>query len=605
MQAGLSSQGLFQRSLLTILLIALLNVPALAGGADLDARARLLAERLESELGRFQESTAEFGGLEVIHRQEHWYRPWQENAIVTAMDQVLDASDDLLLTELLDPRGQLAAVNAHAGSGAPLASGDLYIEDFSKRSWFRALTQAGTEITQRLDGPLRDPDVARVYGEEFNPCIRVTVPLHAQGKVVALLSHCYRSDVLAELLDLALRDGDERLPGELALFDGRGRLIAGRDPQSGGGDAHTSRAFTMEMAGGPNWTLRAFQPVERSLVESLAALLPSLGLLPGLAFGLSACLIVCLLLLVRLRLFRSPEERPATPPRKVAPKPASIPHRTLATAEKAWDILNAALGAMLATVHTLAGGSEELADGSLNPLVAEGPGSTLGALRRVSGMRELFGGLERHVANCVAPGSVSADLRGAVELFGRIGGQMEKLVEPLLETERRLRMLPRVSLRGPGEKHSYTELTGNLHSLMGVMSALQSGLARLPQRALRDEWSAAEDSTRSWQEAVAEIQDLLLLLAGQVGATCKLLDLLPVSTDPVVEVEDISAKVMGASASPTSIGQTPRRAEAETARKAVASAGGRSFEILGRGTETAQAASTAMDEPGSARLPSR
>ena len=67
------------------------------------------------------------------------------------------------------------------------------------------------EPVQRLDGPLRDPDVVRVYGEAFSPCLRVTVALRSRGELVALLSHCYRSDALAQLLDIALRDGEERL----------------------------------------------------------------------------------------------------------------------------------------------------------------------------------------------------------------------------------------------------------------------------------------------------------------------------------------------------------------------------------------------------------
>ncbi|MCP5064929.1 MAG: hypothetical protein GY946_00055, partial [bacterium] len=223
LHAGHSHTSQVQRSLLVILLLTLLAPPALAGGADLDVRAGLLARQLERELGRLQRQTAEFADLEILGSQEHWYRPWQENAIVAAMDQALDASEALLLTELLDPRGQLVAVNAHAGSGAPLASGDLYLEDFSRRPWFLTLSTGVAESMPHLDGPYRDPDAVRVYGEAFKPTLRITVPLFAQGQIVALLSHCYRYDGFAQLLDIALRDGGDRLPGELALFDGRGR----------------------------------------------------------------------------------------------------------------------------------------------------------------------------------------------------------------------------------------------------------------------------------------------------------------------------------------------------------------------------------------------
>ncbi len=577
----------------------------MAGGADLDVRAGLLAQQLERELGRLQAQTAEFADLEILGNQEHWYRPWQENAIVAAMDQALDASEALLLTELLDPRGQLVAVNAHAGSGAPLASGDLYLEDFSKRPWFLASSSGASESTPQLDGPYRDPDVVRVYGEAINPTLRITVPLFSQGRVVALLSHCYRYDALAQLLDVAMRDGNDRLPGELALFDDRGRLIAGRDPLSGDEHAFTSRAFPLEFDESSNWTLHAFHPKGRNMLSSVLAALPPVSLLPGLAFGLAACLIVGLLVLVRLR---GPVEigtRPAILTRKAAMKPVTPTPRPLVPAQKAWEILNAALGAMLATLHTLADGSDEMARGSLNPLVAEGPGTPLSALRRVAGMKELFAGLERHVASCSAPGSVSVELRRGVELFGRIGRQMEKLVEPLLETERRLRMMPRHSMRGPGEKHNYGHLTGNLHALLGVMSALQSGLARLPQPALRDEWSTSGPSLHSWQEFLSELHDLLLILAGQVGATNKLLDLLPVGTDPVLEVEDISAKVMGAVASSGSSLGDAGETKTQVAREAVASAGGPSFEILGAGSRSGAAVSPSRSTGRSVRLPSR
>ena len=135
------------------------------------------------------------------------------------------------------------------------------------------------------------------------------------------------------------------------------------------------------------------------------------------------------------------------------------------------------------------------------------------------------------------------------------------------------------------------------------MSALQSGLGRLSDRALRDEWTTADPSLRTWQDSLTELHDLLLLLAGQVGATNKLLDLLPVGTDTVIEVEDISAKVIGASAAAGPIGKAAMPTASNEAA-ASASVGGRSFELLGSGAAPAPE-SRSRPVGASVRLPSR
>ncbi len=612
-----SASRLSRRFIVASLLILAFVPPLAADEIDLEKRAELLADKLEIELSNLCSQTVAFGRVPALKRQEHWYRPWQENAIVQVMDRALDNFGELLLSELVDPKGQLAAANAHAGSGAPVQSGDLYLVDFREREWFKAVVAAGPEASPRLDGPVSDPDIARAYGPELNPCLRVTSPVVVDGELVAILSQCFRYEPVSTLLDQALEDGDHRIAGDLALFDGRGRLIAGRDPQAGGAAGFRTRAFNLELAGGKSWTLRSFEREGGGLAAFLSAIpLPSLspavlGRLPLLFLGVSVCVVLGLLVVARLR-GRDREEPAPVEPRAATLNAADAPsRRPLLPSEKAYELLGASLGAMLGTLRALADGAEDLSSGSLNPAVAEGPGSTLHALRRMEGLKELLAGLQRHVTNCRGGGEsfegrVSTELRRGMEIFGRVGRQMGDLVEPLLETERRLMRLPSRGLRGPGETRNFKELTENLDKLVGVMSALQGCLSRLPRASLRDEWTADANDGGAWERAIDETHDLLILLASQSGATTKLLQLLPAATDPVIEVEDISAKVLGASATGSAVTMTPVPVSTPAptpAREAAAVAGG-SFEILG-GRKPDAATGGGDGRTRLARLPSR
>lgn len=584
------------RSALCLSLLSLSLLASSAAAQDVDCEARIagLAAQIEGEMDHLRGQTAAFGRVPVLRRQEHWYRPWQENAIVQVMDRALDNFDTLLLTELVDLKGRLAAVNAHAGSGEPLATGGLYLLDYSRRPWFAALTEGGA--LARLDGPGVDPDLERVYGEAAAGCLRVTVPIQVDGETVALLSHCFRSTLLTALLD-----DDAEIA--LALFDASGRLIAGRDLSVAGEPSTRGVSRVLSADASQTWTLQAFPPERRGLRAWLGGMsLPvspdrlaaaGLGRVPGLVFAASACFLLGLLILARAR--KRVAGRGATQPAAYATE-----RRILVPAEKAFELLNAALSAMQSTIHLLADGTEDLAAGSPQTMAAEGPGTTLHALRRVKGLRELLAGLERHIQTCRGESArpeqaVSADLRRGLEIFGRIGRQMDSLIEPLRETERRLVALPAGMLRSSGETRVCRELTDNLNKLVGVMSALQGALARIPRAALRGEWSPREGDGRIWERAIGEVHDLLLLLARQVGASTKLLELLPDSaTAPAVAT---------ASAQRPSSAQGPQTAPQPASRRAVV--GGvvelppaRSFEILSGGATT--------DEPErSARLPSR
>lgn len=544
--------------------------------------AALLATQLQAELTRLGENTAAFARNPVFRQQEHWYRPWQENAIVLLMDRALDNFDNLLLTELVDLRGQLVAVNAHDGQEAPLSTHLLYLEDYGRRPWFTAMAGAGPDAAPRLDGPLADPDVSRIYPGAA-PCLRVTVPVTVDGEVVALLSHCLRFAPLSEKLSAAMA-APGAAPGlTLALLAADGHLLAGTVPGLGVSES-ALHEYPVEAPGMSPWVLRAYLPQTAGWRNKLAGMLPPLPdtatLLrwPGRIFAITGTLILLLLGAGLLRARRA-AVRPASPGRP----PMAVPRGPLTPAEKALELLNASLGAMLGTLHALAGGSQDLAERRLDPAIASGPGSTRGALRRVAGLRELLSGLDKHVTGC-REGGLAAPMRQAVDIFGRVGRQMEALVEPLLETERRLASLPRHGLRSGAELDNYHALSASVHRTLGVMSALQGALGRLPRKVLRGEWSPGEAGASDWQRVVDELHELLLLLARQVGATLKLLELMPASAGSVIEVRDVSAAVLAG----------------RSALAASASVGGAATVVLGGdgdGDSAAAAEATAEPEP--------
>jgi len=573
---------------LAYLLIALAGAAAAARAATLpsaDPAAELLATQLEAELARQRHFTAAFASDPIFRHHEHWYRPWQDNAIVMLMDRTVANVDGLLLTQLVDLDGQLVAINAHDSAKLPLATQTLYIDDYRQRPWFLALAAAGAKAQPRIDGPAEDPDVLRVYPDD-ETCLRVTVPVFAGERLVALLSHCLRFAPLAARVEDAASAPGAEYGTAVALLDADGRVLAGGEPALGAVECDVVD-YPIALGTAGTWTLRAYQPHAAAIQRQwqlLLAALPSraeLAAWPGRIFTVSALAALLLLglgLLKRERAQRRPTPahparrgpvlpqahrqapalrglslgqlllrqpwlrrlvlRPARPPRR---PPMAAPRGPLTPAEKAYELLAAILGTLQGTLHALADSSEALAEHRRDPLLGRGPGSTLHALRRAAGLAELLRGLENHAQHCRENAALAPAVKQAVDVFARLGHEIGELIDPLAETEQRLARLPRSGLRASADTHCYQELTGSLHRTVGVMTALQGALGRLPQRVLCDAEAAKPSELVGWQEAVAELQDLLLTLARQLGATRKLLELLPAATGAVVAVRDVSA----------------------------------------------------------------
>ncbi len=519
---------------------------------------------------------AAYAGDPLFRHHEHWYRPWQDNAIVALMDRTVANVDGLLLTQLVDLDGQLVAINAHDAAEQPLATQSLYIDDYRQRPWFLALAAAGAKAQPRIDGPDDDPDLLRVYPEEEG-CLRVTVPVFAGRRLVALLSHCLRFAPLAARVEAAAGEPGAEAGSAVALLDGEGRLLAGGEPALGSLEYDVAD-YPIVLGDGATWTLRAYQPHAAAFQRQwqvLLATLPSLTEMapwPGRVFTTSALVVLLLLglgllkrrLAVRLPL---PSRRP----------PMAAPRGPLTPAEKAYELLATVLGTLQGTLHALADGSEALAEHRRDPLGGRGPGSALHALRRAAGLAELLRGLESQAGHCREDAALAPAVKQGVDVFARLGREIGQLIDPLAETEQRLARLPRSGLRAGVDTHSYQQLTSSLHLTVGVMTALQSGLGRLPQRLLRGKEASRPAELAAWQKGIDELQELLLTLARQLGATRKLLELLPAATGSVVSVRDVSMAPLretGATSAPRE--PAPTRMSARPAASAPAPA----FELL-------------------------
>jgi hypothetical protein len=557
------------------LLLALAGAAPAATLPPADAAAELLAQQIEAELARQRQFTAAFASDPLFRHHEHWYRPWQDNAIVMLMDRTVATIDGLLLTQLVDLEGQLVAINAHDSAKLPLATQTLYIDDYRQRPWFLALATAGVKAQPRIDGPAEDPDVLRVYPDD-ETCLRVTVPVFAGERLVAVLSHCLRFAPLAARIEAAASAPGAEVGQAVALVDGEGRVLAGDEPALGAAD-HDRVEYPIALGAGVTWTLRAYQPHAAAFQRQwqlLRAALPSRAELapwPGRVFGFSALVVLMLLgagalrrrlslpqrgrhqraghrsalawLPLRRLSWRLPIVRRAALRQPSLPKrpPMAAPRGPLTPPEKAYELLAAVLGTLQDTLHALADGSAALAEHRRDPLLGRGPGSTLHALRRAAGLTELLRALEQQARHCREEAALSPALQQGVDLFARLGHEIGELIDPLVETEQRLARLPRSGLRAGSDTRSYAELTDSLHRTVAVMTALQGGLGRLPQRLLREGEASRPAELVAWQEGIAELQDLLLTLARQLGATRKLLELLPVAQGAVVAVRDVSA----------------------------------------------------------------
>ena len=109
-----------------------------AAGQRVQAVAENVADKIDRNLSERYGDAQIFGLNKIVGERYHWYSK-ENNAIASAMNQYVAASGIYSLTILVDPVGDVMAVNSKDAKGNPLDTTALYSKKYADASWFKAL----------------------------------------------------------------------------------------------------------------------------------------------------------------------------------------------------------------------------------------------------------------------------------------------------------------------------------------------------------------------------------------------------------------------------------------------------------------------------------
>ncbi len=180
-----------------------------------------------------------FGMNVAAHDPANWNHPGAQNPLVRVMNQYVSAYGVYKLAMLVDPRGNVLAVNTANARGKPIETGWLYGQSFASAPWFAKVMKGqflegrngftGTVVEQPAVSPL----VAKAYPGEDGYSIAFAAPVHDQaGKSIGVWVNFASFDLVEQIVgDFYRRLSAEGLPGaELTVLDPSGRVIVDWDP---------------------------------------------------------------------------------------------------------------------------------------------------------------------------------------------------------------------------------------------------------------------------------------------------------------------------------------------------------------------------------------
>ncbi len=147
----------------------------------------------------------------VFLDRTQWYQPENpDNGIVAELNDLVRSSSMMYLIEIVDPEGQLIAVNDRDAHGQILATSNLYKKDFGTTTWYTDFQERnGDGGTSSLDmgkeprvlweGVTVDEEVKGMYPEESGLILGLTIPMYEHGVLVGFWSQRMRISLLESI----------------------------------------------------------------------------------------------------------------------------------------------------------------------------------------------------------------------------------------------------------------------------------------------------------------------------------------------------------------------------------------------------------------------
>ncbi len=208
-----------------------------------------LADKIDRNLFERYGDVQAFGFNDAITRTSQWYDNTEYNVVSQVMNKYVKAYGIYDLSLLVDPAGDLIAVNYTDAKGEPIDSKFLFSQNFKDTTWFKALeagefttkmpfTAPGNDISSGtfIEDVHIDENVKQAYGND-GLVLGFSSPVYDEnGSVVAYWSNRTNFYVIEQMF----QDSYANLkalgfPGaELTLLDAEGQVLIDYDPSTTG-----------------------------------------------------------------------------------------------------------------------------------------------------------------------------------------------------------------------------------------------------------------------------------------------------------------------------------------------------------------------------------
>ena len=218
-------------------------------GGRFQSEATGLADKIDRNLFQRYGDVQAFGYNDAITRTSQWYDDSEYNVVSQVMNKYVKAYGIYDLSLLVDPAGDLIAVNFENPEGERIDVKGLFKKNFKETVWFQALeagefttkmpfTAPGNDISSGtfIEDVHIDEDVKQALGND-GLSLGFSAPVYDEnGTVVAYWSNRTNFGVVEQMFQDAYANLKELgFPGaELTLLDSEGRVLVDYDPSTTG-----------------------------------------------------------------------------------------------------------------------------------------------------------------------------------------------------------------------------------------------------------------------------------------------------------------------------------------------------------------------------------
>jgi methyl-accepting chemotaxis protein len=221
-----------------------------AAGQRVQVAAENIADKIDRNLSERYGDAQTFGLNNIVGERYHWYSK-ENNAIASAMNQYVAASGIYSLTILVDPAGDVMAVNSKDAKGNPLDTTPLYSKKYSDALWFMALQAKEYTTKQPFTAPGNDTvtgtfiedlhvdeDVKSVYPGDDGLTLGFSAPVYVDGDLIGYWTNRVKFSLVETIVQTAYQElKSSGFPGsEITLLGYKGQVIVDYDPSNQGNE---------------------------------------------------------------------------------------------------------------------------------------------------------------------------------------------------------------------------------------------------------------------------------------------------------------------------------------------------------------------------------